>query len=50
MATEKKTEKKNKFRETPILESTFVEEKIEDNDIEEAEAITKKNKEKKLKK
>jgi S-DNA-T family DNA segregation ATPase FtsK/SpoIIIE len=49
MATEKKTEKKNKFRETPILESTFVEEKIEDNDIEEAEAITKKNKEKKVK-
>lgn len=49
MATEKKTEKKNKFRETPILESTFVEEKIEDNDIEEAEAITKKNKEKRVK-
>lgn len=43
------TERKNKFRETPILESTFVEEKIDDTAIEDVKPETKKPKEKKVK-
>lgn len=43
------TEKKNKFRETPILETTFVEEKSDELLIDESEVTNKKNKEKKTK-
>jgi DNA segregation ATPase FtsK/SpoIIIE, S-DNA-T family len=43
------TGKKNKFRETPILETTFVEEKVDEQDIEDFDPEVKKPKEKKNK-
>jgi S-DNA-T family DNA segregation ATPase FtsK/SpoIIIE len=43
------TGKKNKFRETPILETTFVEDKVDEQEIEDFEPEVKKPKEKKNK-
>ncbi len=43
------TGKKNKFRETPILETTFVEDSVDEQEIEDYEPEVKKPKEKKNK-
>ncbi|MBK7311388.1 MAG: DNA translocase FtsK 4TM domain-containing protein [Sphingobacteriaceae bacterium] len=43
------TAKKNKFRETPILETTFVEDTVDEQEIEDFEPEVKKPKEKKNK-